>query len=105
MSTANSENLSLMHSINLHNLDVLETFTGFLVADPFEGLARLFINSFVADGIARNEVYQSCDKSGGFVFLDALIAETKDPKVIRDQLVNILLAGRDTTACLLSWTL
>ena len=26
-----------------------------------------------------------------------------DPKVIRDQLLNILMAGRDTTACLLTY--
>lgn len=26
-----------------------------------------------------------------------------DPKVIRDQLLNILLAGRDTTSCLLTF--
>ena len=25
--------------------------------------------------------------------------------LVRDQLVHVLLAGRDTTACLLSWTL
>lgn len=64
-----------------------------------------FVDGIVADGIARSEADLLGGKSGGFVFLDALIAETKDPKVIRDQLVNILLAGRDTTACLLSWTL
>ncbi|MCJ1432813.1 hypothetical protein MMC27_002170 [Xylographa pallens] len=39
-----------------------------------------------------------------YVFLRALISETRDPRVLRDQLVNVLLAGRDTTACLLSWT-
>jgi cytochrome P450 len=40
-----------------------------------------------------------------YVFLDALVQETRDPKVLRDQCLNILLAGRDTTACCLSWTL
>ena len=38
-------------------------------------------------------------------FLDALIQETRDPKVLRDQLLNVMLAGRDTTACCLMWTL
>lgn len=64
-----------------------------------------FVDSIVADGLARSQGDVPCVQSGEFVFLDALIAETEDPKVIRDQLVNILLAGRDTTACLLSWTL
>ena len=40
-----------------------------------------------------------------YVFLKALIDHTKDRKVLRDQCINILLAGRDTTACLLSWTM
>lgn len=37
-----------------------------------------------------------------YVFLKALSQETRDPKVIRDNVLNILLAGRDTTASLLS---
>jgi cytochrome P450 len=40
-----------------------------------------------------------------YIFLDALVQETRNPKVLRDQCLNILLAGRDTTACCLSWTL
>ena len=31
---------------------------------------------------------------GKYVFLDAIAAETKDPKYLRDQTLNILLAGR-----------
>ena len=38
-------------------------------------------------------------------FLDALVQETRDPRVLRDQLLNVMLAGRDTTACCLTWTL
>ncbi|PGH06917.1 hypothetical protein AJ79_06390 [Helicocarpus griseus UAMH5409] len=38
-------------------------------------------------------------------FLHALARFTKDPKVIRDQLVAILLAGRDTTAATLAFCL
>ncbi|RAL17279.1 cytochrome P450 [Aspergillus homomorphus CBS 101889] len=38
-------------------------------------------------------------------FLDALARFTRDPKVLRDQLVAILLAGRDTTAATLSFCL
>ena len=37
-----------------------------------------------------------------YVFLQALAADTQNPKVLRDNLLNILLAGRDTTASLLS---
>lgn len=37
-----------------------------------------------------------------YVFLKELAKDTRDPKLLRDQLLNILLAGRDTTASLLS---
>ncbi|PGH13014.1 hypothetical protein AJ80_06498 [Polytolypa hystricis UAMH7299] len=36
-------------------------------------------------------------------FLDALARFTRDPKVLRDQLVAVLLAGRDTTAATLAF--
>ncbi|TAQ83964.1 hypothetical protein B7494_g7712 [Chlorociboria aeruginascens] len=39
-----------------------------------------------------------------YVFLDELAKETRDPKQLRAELLNILLAGRDTTASLLSNT-
>ncbi|KIM92650.1 hypothetical protein OIDMADRAFT_46607 [Oidiodendron maius Zn] len=38
-----------------------------------------------------------------YVFLKALISETRDPAELRSQILNILLAGRDTTAALMSW--
>lgn len=38
-------------------------------------------------------------------FLNALARFTRDPRVLRDQLVAVLLAGRDTTAGTLSFTL
>ena len=56
-----------------------------------------------ADGIAKEN--GSIGDPDRYVFVQALIASTRNRKVLRDQLINILLAGRDTTACLLSWTL
>ena len=40
-----------------------------------------------------------------YVFFDAVAQASQDRNALRDQLINILLAGRDTTACLLTWTL
>ncbi|KAL9639446.1 MAG: hypothetical protein Q9164_000920 [Protoblastenia rupestris] len=37
-----------------------------------------------------------------YVFLDNLAKRTRDPKILRDQLVSTLLGGRDTTSSLLS---
>jgi hypothetical protein len=36
-------------------------------------------------------------KGGKYVFLEALAEEVQDPKVLQDQLLSILSAGRDTT--------
>lgn len=67
-----------------------------------------FVDSIVAaalnkkDSAGPSEIDEEKDN---YLFIDALITRTRDPRIIRDQLVNVLLAGRDTTACLLSWTL
>ncbi|KAJ5569832.1 uncharacterized protein N7459_009262 [Penicillium hispanicum] len=68
------------------------------------------VHDFV-DNIVRNALQKVQDgkiagdeEKHSYVFLDALIATTRDPIELRSQLLNILLAGRDTTASLLSWT-
>ncbi|MCJ1464288.1 hypothetical protein MMC07_002901 [Pseudocyphellaria aurata] len=38
-----------------------------------------------------------------YTFLQALANLTQDPKILRDQILAILMAGRDTTASALSW--
>nr|AAA34353.2 cytochrome P-450-alk2 [Candida tropicalis] len=43
------------------------------------------------------------EKQDGYVFLYELVKQTRDRQVLRDQLLNILVAGRDTTAGLLSF--
>jgi cytochrome P450 len=52
-----------------------------------------------------DEVDEDIREKNKYIFINALIEETQNPKVLRDQYLNILLAGRDTTACCLSWTL
>ncbi|KAF2100841.1 cytochrome P450 [Rhizodiscina lignyota] len=37
-------------------------------------------------------------------FIDQVAKESASDTALRDQLLNVLLAGRDTTACCLSWT-
>lgn len=48
---------------------------------------------------SRNKPQKPDDR---YIFLQALAADSPNPKVLRDNLLNILLAGRDTTASLLS---
>ena len=40
-----------------------------------------------------------------YVFLDSLDQNSSDRRALRNQIINILVAGRDTTACLIVWTL
>ena len=40
-----------------------------------------------------------------YVLIDALIEQTRDRAVLRDQCTSILIAGRDTTAACLGWTM
>jgi cytochrome P450 len=47
---------------------------------------------------------QVTDESA-YSFINQVAEESASAKDLRDQLLNVLLAGRDTTACCLSWTL
>lgn len=65
-----------------------------------------FIDRWVQLGIEKRKTHQSEKVSDGrYIFLDELAQSTEDPIQIRSELLNILLAGRDTTASLLSNTL
>ena len=65
-----------------------------------------FILPFIDRTLAldREELDKISKSEKSFTFLHALANYTRDPKVIRDQLIAVLLAGRDTTAATLSWT-
>ena len=39
-----------------------------------------------------------------YVFLNFLARNTSSREALRSQIINILVAGRDTTACIISWT-
>lgn len=61
------------------------------------GEALLAYKSNIKDSTSR--------KPTDFGFLGSLLEESQDPKVLRDAMLNVLLAGRDTTGCLLTWTM
>jgi cytochrome P450 len=60
-----------------------------------------YIDHFVQLALAQDPSEK--EKGDKYVFLQALAKETRDPYELRSQLLNILLAGRDTTASLLGW--
>jgi cytochrome P450 len=63
-----------------------------------------FVDSAIQAALSTDQAPKSQSKPV-YAFLDILIQETRDPKILRDQLLNLLLAGRDTTACCLTWAL
>ncbi|KAI5359317.1 putative cytochrome P450 [Septoria linicola] len=65
-----------------------------------------FVDYYVQKGLAKRDQLlaekSTADQNGRYVFIDELVRQTTDPVRIRSELLNILLAGRDTTASLLS---
>src|SRR5579859_4671804 len=58
------------------------------------------LNSFV-EQFVEQALASTAEKK--FSFTSALSEFTRDRKLLRDQLVNTLIAGRDSTAATLSW--
>ena len=67
------------------------------------------INQFVGQYIDQalqlspDELEKVTKSDEGYTFLHALASHTRDRDVLRDQIISVLLAGRDTTAVTLSW--
>ncbi|KAI5867046.1 cytochrome P450 52A11 [Durotheca rogersii] len=54
--------------------------------------------------LSAEELATKTKSDSDYTFLHELASFTRDRKVLRDQLIAVLLAGRDTTAATLSWT-
>jgi cytochrome P450 len=65
-----------------------------------------FVEPFIerALSLSQQELDEKTKSDEGYTFLHALAGFTRERKVLRDQIVAVLLAGRDTTAATLSWT-
>lgn len=65
-----------------------------------------FVDYYVRKGLAKRDQLltekSNSEKPGRYYFIDELVRQTTDPIQIRSELLNILLAGRDTTASLLT---
>ncbi|RQM04940.1 hypothetical protein DH86_00004288, partial [Scytalidium sp. 3C] len=71
-------------------------------ADKFVKLA--LEKEIKRDGAAEKKPATTPSGHEKFVLLDSMVEDTQDPIELRDQILQILLAGRDTTSALLSWT-
>lgn len=65
-----------------------------------------FVNPYIEEtlNLTPEELATKTKSEEGYTFLHALASYTRDRQLLRDQLVAVLLAGRDTTASTLSWT-
>lgn len=62
-----------------------------------------FVDGYVEKALAKREqLLESKDAKGRYTFIDELVRQTDDRVRIRSEILNILLAGRDTTASLLT---
>ncbi|KAJ5890297.1 Cytochrome P450 E-class CYP52 [Penicillium tannophilum] len=65
-----------------------------------------YVHSALEEVHQQEKKVQSIEKpQSQYTFLKALTGTTKDPIRLRDESLNVLLAGRDTTASLLSWSI
>ena len=65
-----------------------------------------FADHFVRLALARSQKDGTGLEKGEkkkYIFLDALVAQTRDPTELRSQTLNLLLGGRDTTASMMGW--
>ncbi|KAA6413114.1 MAG: cytochrome P450 [Lasallia pustulata] len=73
----------------------------------FAGIKILdsFVTPYIDDALrlSPSDLEAKTKSSTGYTFLHALASFTRDRTTIRDQIVSVLLAGRDTTAAMLSW--
>ncbi|KAK0481271.1 cytochrome P450 [Armillaria novae-zelandiae] len=75
---------------------------------PLRQVVNKFVEPLLVEALRRKDEGKKLmedDKSDeNLSLLARLVENTNDTKVIRDELVNILVAGRDTTASLLTFT-
>jgi cytochrome P450 len=66
-----------------------------------------FVDRFIEQALdlSPEELEKKTNHDQGYTFLHAIAGYTRDRTVLRDQLVSVLLAGRDTTACTLTWVI
>lgn len=65
--------------------------------------ADYYVNLALTTDLSTLDEHKGGNKER-YIFLKELVQQTRDPIELRSQLLNILLAGRDTTAGLLGWT-
>ncbi|KAF7854577.1 hypothetical protein EAF04_010386 [Stromatinia cepivora] len=97
--------------IKLEGRFTMGKLSNWMCDSEFDGACKTvhsFVDKIVYEALskidAKEEKAVEGHGPGRYLFLTEMVKATRDPKQIRDELLNILLAGRDTTASLLSNT-
>ena len=81
--------------------DLYWLYTPFRYKRACDGVKR-YADDLVRRTLQKDKVAEG--ETNDYAFIRDLHNNLQEPCLVRDQLLNILLAGRDSTACLLSWT-
>ncbi|KAI1823866.1 cytochrome P450 [Xylaria intraflava] len=89
-------------------MTIVEPFSALVPHRPYEeGIKKIneFVMPYIEQALAlpQEELEKFSNSDKHFTFLHSILQRTRNPTVLRDQIVAILLAGRDTTAVTLSW--
>jgi cytochrome P450 len=81
-----------------------------LINGPSMWRACRTVHAFLDDAVkealsATDERKSQPSEKTRYVFIDALIEQSRDPRFLRDQCLTLMFAGRDFTACCISWAL
>ncbi|KLO20136.1 cytochrome P450 [Schizopora paradoxa] len=91
----------LFHFWSTGSKDSMDTIYSFIEPIMHEVIAKR--KEKIAAGIDSEKRTDAIDESESF--LDNLIKYTDDPIILRDEILNIMIAGRDTTAATLTYVM
>ncbi|KAL8835082.1 MAG: hypothetical protein Q9176_007151 [Flavoplaca citrina] len=66
-------------------------------------VVKEYASHFVDEALKSRVGDELSPRTESEALIQDLYAELQDPELVRDQLVHVLIAGRDTTVCLMSW--
>ncbi|CZR54184.1 related to n-alkane-inducible cytochrome P450 [Phialocephala subalpina] len=88
----------------------IRMFYVFITKDKFKAACATvqnFTSRFVSLALSpdRKHVTETAKGKPKFTLIDELVKETRDPIELRDQMLHVLLAGRDTTSATIGWAI
>ena len=86
--------------VRLGDLYFLYAPRGFVAAC---NTVKSYVDPFVREALQQGR--DGKEKSDKYTFIADLHGEHRDERLVRDQVINVLLAGRDTTAATMSYAL